>query len=162
MARPSAFVGAGLLPFAALGAAPVKLEKMPFNGEVGLGGKAHKQLVEGAILEGDHDAAVGADEVVHVPREARRIADLAALRVDAGEPTGAAQLLKRAVDGGAARVFVASGLDVGVELLGSEGGGVAGDRREDAQAWLGDAPAAAKPSAAYGVRPRLGVDAGGP
>src|SRR5687768_10213134 len=96
-------------------AAPIELEQMALDGKVGLAGEAGQELVEGAALEGDDDAAARADDMVEVAGEAGHIAGLPGLCVDAGQPAGAAELLDGAIDGGATgRVDVLA--EVGVEL----------------------------------------------
>lgn len=66
--------------------ATVDLEQMPLDGEVRLAAETHEKIVEDAALEGDNDAAGGADEVVEVTGEAGHIACLRRLCVNAGQP----------------------------------------------------------------------------
>ena len=117
----------------------VELQEMALDGEAGLDGEAFEQIIERAALKRNHHPTDRTDEVMAVAGETRRVADLAALRVDAGQPPRTTELIEGAIDGSPSGVFVISAQQIGVKLLGGERGGITRHRCEDAPPGRGGA-----------------------
>ena len=133
---------------------------MALDGEAGLDGETFEQIIERAALKRNHHPTDCTDEVMAVAGEAGRVADLAALRVDASQPPRTAELIEGTIDGRPSGVFATSAQQIGVKLLGGERSDITPHRREDAPPGRGGAQTAAMPSTPDGVHPRLGVNGG--
>ena len=106
------------------------------DGEVGVAGEVADEVVDGAASESDDRAAVGADEVMPVAGGADDVGGPAVGAEEAREDVDGGEDFEGAVDRGAAngRGGVA---EVGDELLGGEGAGVAEDGVKDGASGAG-------------------------
>ena len=117
----------------------IELEEMALDGEAGLDGETFEQIIKRAALERDHHPTARTDEMMAVAGETGRVANLAALRVDAGQPPRTTELIEGAIDSSPSGVFAISAQQIGVKLLGGERGGITRHRREDAPPGRGSA-----------------------
>lgn len=108
---------------------------MLLNNKISLLGQARKQITQRAPGKRNDPAAIGANEMMQVPRPARDIPCFRTMAMDSGDPPPARQALQRTIHRGASGRRIIR-LQVRIELFGAEGYGITPNLLQHPQARL--------------------------